>query len=132
MVGYIYIMYNPCILPQGLLKIGLTKCINKRIKSLSNTSVPDDYILLSKYRVKDMIKAEKMVFSKLHSFRHKKEFFLCDLDFANEVSRKVSEIINRPISKIKKKEILTDDELENLSSSSFYSNVSLDAPLFED
>lgn len=131
MVGYIYIMYNPCILPQGLLKIGLTKCTNMRIKSLSNTSVPDDYILLSKFRVKDMIKAEKMVFSKLNSFRHKKEFFLCDLGFAKEICRKVADIINRPILNTSKKKTLTDDDIDNLSPS-FFNNLSLEAPLFED
>lgn len=96
MVGYIYVAKNP-LFPH-LLKIGLTKNINKRIKSLSSSSLPEPYEIQIYYEVCDIKLAEEMIFSRLreHRYKPKKEFFTCDLTTAEtNCSNVVLEISNK-------------------------------------
>ena len=94
MIGYIYIMKNPCL--HGILKIGFAKNVEERRKSLSNSSIPDDYEILSTYHVYDMDKAEKLTFRTLNDYRYnkKKEFFNCNFELANEVCAEVQKEVN--------------------------------------
>lgn len=108
-------MNNPCLTPQGILKIGLSKDPRARQKGLSR-SVPKDYQLLRTYRVADMIKAETMVFDKLSQFKYSKEFYICPFELAERVCEQVTQKINEPKEKLTRNISITDEELDNLNS----------------
>lgn len=115
MIGFVYIMKNPS-LREGFLKIGLTHDLKKRVKSLSGTSVPDDYELLSFYQVKDMRKTEDYIFSRLKSYRYKesKEFFLCGFKYAHEICLSTQKYVNNLNGPYSGTSFLSDEALDQL------------------
>lgn len=115
MKGFVYIMTNPAF-KLDLLKIGWTRNIEKRLKQASGTNVPEDYILQAEYSVKDMDKAEKLIFEILKEYRYSinKEFFLIELEYAKFVCETVVNAVNanKPI----KLNPVSDKLLDSLTS----------------
>jgi len=111
-------MKNPS-LKEGFLKIGLTKSIEKRVKSASGTSLPDNFEILSYYEVKDMLKAEKLVFDLLDNYRYKKdkEFFVCPYVVADNAciisQRKINSLVNKKYGRVHYSDDSFYDVLEN-------------------
>jgi len=84
--GYVYVISNPCM--PGLYKIGSTRDISARLKSLSiGTMVPDEFVLEAIYRpdsywANSHVALERQVHRYFTNFRVKKnrEFFEINLD----------------------------------------------------
>lgn len=75
--GFIYLMRNP-IFEKNIFKIGLTRRkVEKRAKDLSNTSVPDQFYILSEWFVDDCVIAENRIKEALKKYivDPKREFF---------------------------------------------------------
>lgn len=108
--GHIYIMSNPWM--PGVIKIGETKLVGVRQKSLSAANVPGDYRILYFRFCTDVLKAEKLVFNGLERFRVDtgKEFFRVNL-------KKARSLIDNVCYDINFKERLINNELseEDLS-----------------
>ena len=79
MIGFIYILSNPSL--PGLLKVGKTsKDPRERVKELSNTSIPTEFVLEYFALVEDFDEVEQGVHRELAPFRHMpdREFFRID------------------------------------------------------
>jgi hypothetical protein len=74
MPHYVYILSNPSF--RGIYKVGYTtKAVEQRMGELYSTGVPNKFRLEFCIEVSDGLKAEKHLHSKLHDYRHEKEFF---------------------------------------------------------
>lgn len=95
--GYIYIMRQPAH-PKNTFKIGLTtRNTQERSKELSNTSVIDEFFVLTEFHTKDCFLAEKLIHQELDSYRlsTRREFFQCDLRIVIDVCEKIIKEINQ-------------------------------------
>lgn len=77
----------------GLVKIGLTENIPKRLKSLYTTGVPIEFEVKYSRKVHDMAFIEDSIHKFLSDYRYNKsrEFFKIDLVDAIAVSSKITE-----------------------------------------
>jgi len=95
--GYIYIMRNAAH-ELNIFKIGLTtKTVEERAGQLSSTtSSPDKYLIVHRWKVKDVKSAERIIHEKLNNYRinEKREFFRISLENALPVIGEVVEMIN--------------------------------------
>lgn len=94
--GYIYILRNPTM-GNNIFKIGLTRNeVNYRVDQLSKTSVPDKFYKSQEWNVKDCVRAEKEIHSRLNDYRvdPRREFFKIDYDKAIRVIKEVIDEIN--------------------------------------
>ena len=77
--GYCYLAWNPC-LPPGMYKIGATAATPyERLRSLSRTSVPEDFQLLACFACWNPFQVEKRIHAHFVSSRkygERKEFFV--------------------------------------------------------
>lgn len=75
--GYLYVMTNPAI--EGLVKIGLSlkDPATFRVKELSSTSLPQNFVCRYWALVEDVERKEKLIFTELSNFRPnpKREYF---------------------------------------------------------
>lgn len=95
--GYIYILRNPAM-EKNIFKIGLTRNkVNDRAEQLSKTSVPDKFYKSQEWNVKDCVRAEKEIHSRLNNFRidPRREFFKIEYDYAIKTIKEVVDQINR-------------------------------------
>ena len=58
MIGYIYIMTNPCL--QNMVKIGFATDVEQRRKQLSTTALPYDYEVYSNYETSGKLEDKKL------------------------------------------------------------------------
>lgn len=103
MQGYIYIATNPA-LEDGLLKIGKTRRLPDRKKSLSNSSLPEKFEFLFFQSCIYIDKAENLIFKRLDYFRKnsRREFFMLPLDQAREVCHNaINEVNANPLAELK-------------------------------
>jgi hypothetical protein len=95
--GYIYIMRNASH-EINIFKIGLTtKTVEERAGQLSaTTSSPDKYLIVHRWKVKDVKSAEKLIHDQLKEYRinERREFFRIDLEKVIPVIGEVVEMIN--------------------------------------
>ena len=77
--GYCYLAWNPC-LPWGMHKIGATaRTPYERLRSLSRTSVPEDFQLLACFACWNPFQVEKRIhahFASSRKYGERKEFFV--------------------------------------------------------
>ena len=77
--GYCYLAWNPC-LPWGMHKIGATAATPyERLRSLSRTSVPEDFQLLACFACWNPFQVEKRIhahFASSRKYGERKEFFV--------------------------------------------------------
>jgi len=95
--GFIYIIRNPTM-GKNIFKIGLTRNeVEKRIKQLSKTSVPDKFYKAQEWNVKNCVKAEKQIHDLLEKCRidPRREFFEIDYEEAVKTITKVCSEINK-------------------------------------
>ena len=95
--GFIYILRNPTM-EKNIFKIGLTRNdVDDRVNQLSKTSVPDKFYKSQEWNVKDCVKAEKEIHSRLIDYRvdPRREFFKIDYDKAIAVIKEVIDEINK-------------------------------------
>lgn len=91
--GYIYVLRNPAM-GENVFKIGLTRnTVDERANQLSKTSVPDKFYKMQEWNVKDCVRAEKEIHSKLREYRvdPRREFFRIEFD---KIIKVVKEVIN--------------------------------------
>jgi hypothetical protein len=84
--GYIYVLRNPTM-EKNIFKIGLTRnMVADRAAQLSKTSVPDKFYKSQEWNVKDCVRAEEEIHSRLNSFRvdPRREFFKIEYDLCNK------------------------------------------------
>jgi len=95
--GVVYILSNPAF-KKGLIKIGHTKDLKKRLIALYTTGVPEKFDILYQMEFNDSYKAEKQIHSILKNYRYnkKREFFTCSLNKAKEVINHMDGKINSP------------------------------------
>jgi len=95
--GYIYIMRNAAH-EVNIFKIGLTtKTVEERAGQLSSTtSSPDKYLIVHRWKVKDVKAAERIIHEKLNDYRinERREFFRISLENALPIIGEVVEMIN--------------------------------------
>jgi hypothetical protein len=115
MIGYIYIQSNP-IFNEKLLKIGLSRNPEKRRKSLSSAGLPSNYSVEAIFSVKDMAKAESLIFDQLAAFRYNKEFFCCSKEVAIKACINAQQIINQKICTNTIIKDLSEYELDQITS----------------
>ena len=58
MIGYIYIMTNPCL--QNMVKIGFATDVEQRRKQLSTTALPYDYEVYATYETSGKLEDKKL------------------------------------------------------------------------
>jgi len=95
--GFIYILRNPTM-DKNIFKIGLTRNeVDDRVNQLSKTSVPDKFYKSQEWNVKDCVKAEKEIHSRLNDYRvdPRREFFKIDYDKAIKVIKEVIDEVNK-------------------------------------
>lgn len=95
--GFIYILRNPAM-DKNIFKIGLTRNeVDDRVNQLSKTSVPDKFYKSQEWNVKDCVKAEKEIHSRLNDYRvdPRREFFKIDYDKAITVINEVIHEVNK-------------------------------------
>lgn len=95
--GFIYILRNPTM-AKNIFKIGLTRNeVDDRVNQLSKTSVPDKFYKSQEWNVKDCVKAEKEIHSRLNDYRvdPRREFFKIDYDKAIKVIKEVIDEVNK-------------------------------------
>lgn len=95
--GFIYILRNPTM-EKNIFKIGLTRNdVDERVNQLSKTSVPDKFYKSQEWNVKDCVKAEKEIHTRLNDYRvdPRREFFKIDYDKAIAVIKAVIDEINK-------------------------------------
>lgn len=89
--GYIYIIQNPLF--TDLVKIGMTeKSVSERLSQLNNTSLPEKFKLIKKFKVDNPYKVEQTVHKILNEYRHTgdREFFKVPVAKAISTIEKVS------------------------------------------
>lgn len=95
--GFIYILRNPTM-DKNIFKIGLTRNeVDDRANQLSKTSVPDKFYKSQEWNVKDCVKAEKEIHSRLNDYRvdPRREFFKIEYDKAIKVIKEVIDEVNK-------------------------------------
>jgi hypothetical protein len=95
--GFIYILRNPRM-ENNIFKIGLTRNeVDDRAKQLSKTSVPDKFYKSQEWNVKDCVKAEQEIHTRLKDYRvdPRREFFKIEYDKAIKVIKEVVDEINK-------------------------------------
>lgn len=94
--GVIYIM-RQASMNKDIFKIGLTtRTSEERSKELSNTSVPDKFLVAAQFPTVDCKKAEKFIHDRLSVYRlsKRREFFKVNLELAIQVCREITEQVN--------------------------------------
>lgn len=119
--GLIYILSNQ-ILKEDLLKIGKTKKTDSftRSKQLSaSTSIPEQFTVEREYKFYNVNKFERIIHLRLKDSRYKKnkEFFSCDINFAESIIKE--EMINDLNEHIKILEIKNESITNQLNSVDF-------------
>jgi hypothetical protein len=95
--GFIYILRNAS-LGKNIFKIGLTRNnVDERVDQLSNTSVPDKFLKCQEWNVRDCVKAEKEIHTKLMKYRvdPRREFFCVEYEEAIGIIKEVIDKINK-------------------------------------
>ncbi|WP_425263735.1 GIY-YIG nuclease family protein [Vibrio owensii] len=87
MEGLIYVMTNPAM--PGLVKVGLTEDISKRLASLYTTGVPAPFKLEYQAKVKDMEAIEARIHKLLSKYRYNqsREFFTVSVSYAVGIAK---------------------------------------------
>lgn len=88
MGGYVYILANQSM--PGLLKVGRTNDIDRRIKELSQaTGVPTPFVLVHEWMIIDENSNETAAHEALSDYRVEKEFFRLPMSQAVEIVGRV-------------------------------------------
>ena len=89
--GSVYILKNP-LLPEDMLKIGRTEQgVQKRVKQLFTTGLPEEFNICYERDVPDCVIAEKLVHQRLKKYRYRtdREFFVIPLQEAISIVEEV-------------------------------------------
>ncbi|MBQ1563991.1 GIY-YIG nuclease family protein [Candidatus Saccharibacteria bacterium] len=95
--GYVYILVNP-VMP-GIIKIGFTKDIKRRLRDLDTTGVPQPYEPYFSVKTKKYQLLEKVIHRELDKLtdsrlRNNREFFKMDPDVARDLLLNVSQLLD--------------------------------------
>ena len=95
--GYVYILVNP-VMP-GIIKIGFTKDIKRRLRDLDTTGVPQPYEPYFSVKTKKYQLLEKVIHRELDKLtdsrlRNNREFFKMDPDMARDLLLNVSQLLD--------------------------------------
>ena len=105
--GWIYVMQSK---DNNQLKIGRTgKSPFERSKSLSNTGVFHDYVILYAHETYNQFITENLIKDKLKKYRVKKEFYNLNKDFAISTIASILEDEKLKISRYLLLDIINDD-----------------------
>lgn len=94
--GIVYVLFNPSIshpeTNQPLYKIGKTNNIDRRVKELYNTNVPEEFQVIRAKEVLDMDYIEKEIHNVLsdHRYNNQREFFNCHIDKITSIFNLIS------------------------------------------
>lgn len=86
--GYIYVIRFG---KTDLFKIGVSQNPKRRLKDLNAIS-PEPIGVLGIYKFKNVYEMEECVHDNFEEFRHRKEWFKFDLDFAKSVCSQLKEL----------------------------------------
>jgi hypothetical protein len=96
-VGYIYVLTNPAM--PGLLKIGRSTDVNRRVKELSvHSGVPDAFVVEMFHLTAAVTEVEALIHEALqeHRYNENREFFAMSLSLAiATVSRHIKQPLTR-------------------------------------
>lgn len=92
--GYVYIANYPLINKKNIYKVGFTKNIENRTKSLNNASVMGEIIICESFYCKSAFLAESIIHKVLAQYQVDKEFFQIEYVMLKEVIDKVINAIN--------------------------------------
>ena len=102
---FLYLVSNESL--HSLVKIGVTKDIEKRLDSLSTSNIPSDYMLERCWKLngnyKYAVQVEKIMHLMLHKYRYSKhkEFFTLAVDKASKlIDNKYSTIKNLSVEEL--------------------------------
>lgn len=100
----VYCLTNPVL--EGLCKVGYTKNLNRRLKDLSSTNIPEKFKL--EYYINHSINYEKQIQNEIEDLgiERKKEFFKCSPQEIKTIFQKYGEI-----KEIIPEEIKKDNEI---------------------
>ena len=95
--GYVYILINP-VMP-GIIKIGFTKDIKRRLRDLDTTGVPQPYEPYFSVKTKKYQLLEKVIHRELDKLtdsrlRNNREFFKMDPDVARDLLLNNSQLVD--------------------------------------
>ena len=113
---YVYVAKNPAF--SAYVKIGITDDLTDRKHTLSNTSVPEDFIYVAVFECQDAVKTERTLHKAFAMHRHftetgrKTEFFSADkladiLSFARTSLSGIKDITPDPNKKRREKTTFT-------------------------
>ncbi len=74
--GFVYIANHPMINVKNLYKVGFTRNINSREKSLNNASIVGEIIICDHFSCASAELAESIIHEKLNTYQSDKEFFV--------------------------------------------------------
>ena len=95
--GYVYILINP-VMP-GIIKIGYTENMKRRLRDLDTTGVPQPYEPYFSVKTKKYQLLEKVIHRELDKLtdsrlRNNREFFKMDPDMARDLLMNISQLLD--------------------------------------